>query len=160
MRWAEIGEERCSIARALAVIGDRWTLLVLRDAFLGVRRFDDFHRRLGISRTLLNARLAGLVAAGVLRRERYRQRPPRDEYRLTPRGLALHPVMLAVAHWGDVEFGGAEGPPVLRRHKGCGHDFAPVVTCSECGEPVEPRAVEAHVGPGGNPALDPVRRAL
>jgi DNA-binding HxlR family transcriptional regulator len=146
MRWSEIKDEHCSIARALAVVGDRWTMLVLRDAFLGVRRFDDFQQRLGISRTLLRDRLAGLVADDVLRRERYQDRPPRDEYRLTARGLALHPVMLAIAHWGDSEFAGPEGPPLLRQHKTCGHDFAPVTTCSVCGDPVAPRDVEMHAG--------------
>lgn len=160
MRWSEIGEEHCSIARALAVIGDRWMLLVLRDAFLGVRRFDDFQRRLGISRTLLRKRLDGLVAGGVLGRVRYQQHPPRDEYRLTPRGHALQPVMLAIAHWGDSEFAGDSGPPMLRRHKRCGHDFVPVTTCSVCGETVSPYDVETHAGPGAKPALDPQGAAL
>lgn len=146
MKWDELGEERCSIARSVAVIGDRWTLMVLRDCFLGVRRFEAFQERLGISRTIIADRLKHLTDEGVLCRSQYQERPARFEYRLTEKGLALHSVMMAIVHWGDRFYAGAEGPPLLHRHKTCGCDFHPVQVCSECGEPVEARAVETRTG--------------
>jgi DNA-binding HxlR family transcriptional regulator len=148
MRWNDLAEARCSVARSVAVIGDRWTLMIVRDSFLGVRRFEDFERRLGISRSIIADRLKRLVEAGVLRREIYQDRPVRHEYRLTERGLALHPVILAIVHWGDVQFAGEAGPPMLHRHKACDCDFTPVTTCSACGEPVAARDVEVRPGPG------------
>lgn len=148
MKWSELAAERCSVARSVAVIGDRWTLMLLRDCFLGVRRFEDFERRLGISRSLVAERLRRLVQEGVLRRERYQERPVRHEYRLTEKGLALHPVMMAIVHWGDVHYAGEAGPPLLHRHRACGCDFEPVTTCSECGGAVTAREVEVRPGPG------------
>ena len=144
MKWSELSETDCSVARSVAVIGDRWTLMILRDLFLGVRRFEDFERRLGISRSIIAERLKRLTDEGVLRREAYQDRPVRHEYRLTEKGLALHPVIMAIVHWGDVHYAGAEGPPLIHRHKACGCDFAPVTTCSECGEPVTARDVEVR----------------
>lgn len=150
MKWHELSAENCSLARALAVVGDRWTLLILRDAFLKVRRFDDFQSRLGIARRVLAERLAGLVASGVLEKVAYQERPTRHEYRLTKKGLDLYPVVLALVHWGDAHYADAEGPPVVHRHKTCGHDFRSVLTCSECGEPIDARSVEprAHARSG------------
>lgn len=148
MRWEELSDEPCSLARSLAVIGDRWTLLVLREAFLKVRRFEEFQARLGIARRVLTERLAHLVAEGVLERRPYQDRPPRFEYRLTEKGLGLYPAILALVHWGDRHYGGEAGAPLLHRHKACGHDFQSVLTCSECGDAVDPRAVETHPGPG------------
>lgn len=153
MRWEDLSDEPCSLARSLAVIGDRWTLLVLREAFLKVRRFEDFQASLGIARRVLTERLAHLVAEGVLERRQYQDRPPRFEYRLTEKGLGLYPAILALVHWGDRHYGGEAGAPLLHRHKACGHDFRSVLTCSECGEAVDPRSVETHPGPGA------VRRA-
>jgi DNA-binding HxlR family transcriptional regulator len=146
MRWNELSAERCSVARSVAVIGDRWTLMLLRDCFLGIRRFDDFQARLGISRAIVADRLKRLTDEGVLRREAYQDRPARHEYRLTEKGLALHPVIMAIVHWGDAFYAGADGPPLLHRHRTCGCDFAPVMTCSECGEPVAAREVEVRAG--------------
>ena len=133
MRWDGLADEDCSLARSLAVVGDRWTLLVLREAFLRVRRFDDFQTRLGIARRVLTERLALLVAEGVLEKVQYSERPVRHEYRLTEKGLELYPVIIALVHWGD-------------RHytDDCGHDFTAVLTCSECGERVDPREVTVH----------------
>lgn len=145
MKWKELSQERCSLARALAVVGDRWTLLVLREAFLKVRRFEDFQARLSIARRVLTERLASLVADGVLEKVAYQQRPLRHEYRLTEKGLALYPVILSLVHWGDAHLGGTAGPPVIHRHKACGHDFSSVLTCSECGEALDARDVEARV---------------
>lgn len=146
MKWNELAAENCSLARSLAVIGDRWMLLILRDAFLRVRRFDDFQARLGIARRVLAKRLAGLVADGILEKQPYQERPVRYEYRLTQKGRDLYPVILALVHWGDAYYAGDAGPPVVHRHNVCGHVFHSVLTCSECGEPVDARGVEPLPG--------------
>ena len=144
MKWSEVGLEPCSVARSAALIGDRWTLMILRDCFLGVRRFEAFEKRLGISRSVVAERLRRLTAEGVLRRETYQQRPLRQEYRLTDKGLALHPVIMAIVGWGDTWCAGDAGPPLLHRHKACGCDFHPVQTCSACGGEIGARDVEVH----------------
>lgn len=148
MKWSELGDEHCSVARTVSVIGDRWTLLVLRDCFLGVRRFEAFQERLGISRPMLADRLRRLVQAGVLARKQYAQAPERYEYRLTRKGLDLHPVIMAIVHWGDVHMAGRRGRPLLHRHEGCGKLFDPLTVCSECGEPLHAREVSVEPGPG------------
>jgi DNA-binding HxlR family transcriptional regulator len=136
------------MARALAVIGDRWTLMILRDCFLGVRRFDEFQARLGISRAIVAERLSRLTAAGVLDKVAYQSNPPRCDYRLTEKGRGLHPIVMAVVHWGDEHYAGEAGAPLIHRHKTCGCDFHPVQTCSECHEPIAPRDVTVRPGPG------------
>src|SRR6201997_963831 len=123
MRWGELQREKCSVARTISVIGDRWTLLILRDCFLRVRRFEEFERRLGITRHVLADRLKKLVRLGVLRRVPYQDRPRRYEYRLTPKGLDLQPVLLALVRWGDAHMAGKRGRPVLLKHRDCGHAF-------------------------------------
>ena len=148
MRWSELGRENCSVARTVSVIGDRWTLLVLRDCFLRVRRFEDFQARLGITRHVLANRLRKLVKAGVLRREMYQSKPRRYEYRLTDKGLDFQPVMLSIVHWGDVHMAGKRGRPMLYEHLDCGHTFDPVLTCSACREQLNARAVRIRPGPG------------
>jgi DNA-binding HxlR family transcriptional regulator len=148
MKWDALAQERCSVARTVAVIGDRWTLMVLRDCFLGVRRFEDFQARLGISRTITAERLKHLTDEGVLRKVAYQDRPVRYEYRLTEKGLDLHPLVMAIVNFGDRYYAGEAGPPLLHRHKVCGCDFEPVMTCSECHEPVKAREVETRAGPG------------
>ena len=140
------------MARTVAVIGDRWTLLILRDCFLRVRRFEDFQARLGLSRAILADRLDKLLQHFVLTKVAYRQKPTRYEYRLTPKGLALHPVIMAMVHWGDEQLAGRAGRPLLHRHETCGQLFDPVMTCSECGDAVRPRDVRVLPGPG---AADP-----
>jgi DNA-binding HxlR family transcriptional regulator len=150
MRWNELVDERCSIARTVSVIGDRWTLLILRDCFLRVRRFDDFEARLSITRHILANRLKKLVTAGVLRKVPYQGRPVRYEYRLTQKGLDLYPVLMGIAHWGDTYMAGKAGRPLLHRHLTCDHQFDPVLTCSECGEAVDPREVRVAAGPGAS----------
>ena len=148
MKWEDLADQPCSIARSVAVIGDRWTLMILRDAFLGVRRFEAFQTRLGISRTIITARLKLLVEEGVLTKAPYQDRPVRHEYRLTEKGLDLYPVVMAIVHWGDRHYAGQAGAPLLHRHKVCGCDFAPIMTCSECHAPVAAREVETRAGPG------------
>ena len=148
MKWDALAEERCSMARSLAVVGDRWTLMILRDCFLGVRRFDGFQARLGISRAIVADRLNLLVREDVLTKTAYQDRPVRHEYRLTPKGLELHPAVMALVHWGDRYYAGEAGAPLLHRHKACGCDFHPVQICSACGEAVDARSVEVRAGPG------------
>lgn len=146
MKWEDLADQPCSVARSTAVIGDRWTLMILRDCFLGVRRFEAFQARLGISRTIIAARLKLLTEEGVLRKVPYQENPLRHEYRLTAKGLDLHPVVMAIVHWGDRHYADERGPPILHRHKACGCDFHPVQTCSACGEPVSARDVETRAG--------------
>lgn len=148
MQWSELEAQPCSVARTLAVIGERWTLLVLRDCFLKIRRFEDFQVRLGIGRPILADRLNRLVAHGVLAKVAYQQRPVRHEYRLTPKGLDLYPVVMSIVHWGDVHMAGTGGRPLLHRHVDCDHLFDPVMTCSECGEALQARDVVVEPGPG------------
>jgi len=147
VRWDEIDRQVCSVARALAVVGERWTLLILRDAFFGTRRFDQFQASLGITRHRLSERLGKLVDHGVLRRVRYSDRPPRYEYRLTRKGLALYPVLMTLGNWGDDWMDRGEGAPVVYVHNACGKQTRPLLTCSECGEPLRPEGVLPEVGP-------------
>jgi DNA-binding HxlR family transcriptional regulator len=153
MQWSELGDQPCSFSRTMSVIGDRWSLMILRDCFMKVRRFDDFHDRLGIGRPILTDRLKKLVDHFVLTKVAYHQNPVRYEYRLTQKGLDLYPVIMAIVHWGDVHMADRKGRPVLHRHTDCGHQFDPVLTCSECAGEVLPRSVAILPGPG---ARDPV----
>lgn len=148
MKWDDLAAQPCSMARTAAVIGDRWTLLILRDCFLGVRKFADFQSRLGIARSIITARLNLLVEEGVLSREPYQSRPDRYEYRLTDKGMDLHNVVLAAVAWGDRYYAGPEGPPHWRRHKACGCDFTPMTVCSVCSEVVTAREVEIRENEG------------
>ena len=153
MRWDEIDQQVCSVARALAVVGDRWTLLILRDVFLGSRRFGDFQRQLGISRHRLSDRLSRLVDDGVLTRQRYQEKPERFEYRLTPKGLGLYPVLISLAQWGNSWCDDGNGPPIEYLHNSCGHKTEAQLCCSECGEPLQPHDVTPLIGPGLAAAL-------
>lgn len=152
MRWDEIGDLRCSVARALSIVGDRWTLLILRDAFLGLRRFEDFRRDLALPRHRLADRLKKLVDAGVLRRERYQENPPRDEYRLTEKGIDLYPVIVSLVRWGDRWMAGDDGPPLELVHRGCGHVVSPTLHCPDCREPIGARDMRGRAGPGSRPS--------
>ncbi len=120
MRKASFADLHCSIAQSLELVGEWWTLLILRDAFLGVRRFDDFVERLGISRNVLTTRLEGLVAAGILERHPYDERRGRYDYVLTDKGRALWPVMTALRQWGDEWIYGEGNEPLLIEHRSCG----------------------------------------
>jgi DNA-binding HxlR family transcriptional regulator len=138
----------CSVARTVDILGDWWTPLVLRESYLGVRRFDDFQHRLGIGRNILTQRLGRLVDEGLLARRPYQERPLRHEYVLTDKGRDFYPVMAAITRWGDAWLDGGEGPPVILHHTRCDHDMHAEVVCSECGEPIEVREVRARPGPG------------
>lgn len=129
----------CSVARALEVVGERWSLLIVRDALYGVRRFEDFQHDLGIARNILSDRLRTLVEQGVLRRVAYEERPQRYEYRLTDKGKDLLPVLLTMMRWGDKWYPGEMGPPVTWTHATCGHVTTPTVTCDACGLELERR---------------------
>ena len=147
MRRTSFENMNCSVAQCLEVVGEWWSLLIVRDAFLGVRRFDDFQARLGIARNVLNDRLHKLVDAGVFVRVPYQDRPPRFEYRLTDRGRDLWPVITSMRQWGD-KWAAPEGPPLALRHTTCGHVAEAVMVCSECSETLEPRSVTAEPGLG------------
>jgi DNA-binding HxlR family transcriptional regulator len=139
MRRTSFAAMDCSIAQTLEVVGEWWTLLILRDAFQGVRRFEEFQRRLGIARNVLSDRLQRLVDEGILERRRYQTQPDRSEYRLTEKGLDLYPVLIGLMQWGDKWSMGRAGPPLVLTHSGCGHDATPVLACPDCGQAVGPR---------------------
>ena len=147
MRWRDIKEMNCSVARSLSVVGDRWTLLILRDAFLRKRRFEDFQARLGMTRHRLADRLRKLVDDGILERVRYQERPARYEYKLTAKGRDFYPVIVALLQWGDRWMVGDAGAPVELVHRACGHQVTPVLTCPDCGERVGAHDMLAQPGP-------------
>jgi DNA-binding HxlR family transcriptional regulator len=151
MRRTSFEEMNCSVAQCLEIVGEWWSLLIVRDAFLGVTRFDDFQARLGIARNILNQRLNHLVENGVLKRVPYQDHPPRSEYRLTDKGRDLWQVITAMRQWGD-RWAAPEGPPLKIRHTACGRVVKAVSVCSHCGEPLEARAVTAIPGPGATEA--------
>jgi DNA-binding HxlR family transcriptional regulator len=147
MRYEELSAVPCSIVRPLSLLGDRWTLVILRQAFAGIRRFEDFRSTLGISRSRLADRLDRLVDAGILRREPYKDNRTRHEYRLTEKGHDLYPVLMALRAWGDKHMA-QDAPPVLYRHRGCGGNAEVRLECERCGSPLTARDVEPGAGPG------------
>ena len=149
MRRTSYEQMNCSIASALDVVGEPWTLLIVRDAFYGVRRFDDFQENLGIARNVLTARLKKLVEAGIFRKIAYRQRPLRHEYRLTDKGAALFPVIVGLKLWGD-RFGSAarNGKPMDLVDRSDGRPLEPVLIDSMSGQKLELTNVRAVAGPG------------
>ncbi|HEY2658212.1 MAG TPA: helix-turn-helix domain-containing protein [Caulobacteraceae bacterium] len=144
-----------SAARALNLIGDRWILMILRQAFLGVRRFEDFQGRIGLARSLLTDRLRRLEANGVMRRVRYQARPPRDEYRLTEMGLDLYDTALMLIRW-EKRWHYDPAQPTHRLHHSCGRVFTPEYRCAACGEIVTARDVRSEDGPGAG--FDPAQK--
>jgi DNA-binding HxlR family transcriptional regulator len=154
MQWLDAGTTNCSVQRTLDVIGEKWTLLILRDAMNGVRRFDDFHRHVGLSEPTLAARLRTLVGSGILETREYQPegQRARHEYRLTAKGWGLQPVLIALMQWGDEHLADAAGPALTVAHRDCGHPVRAVVSCSHDGEVLTPREVVATPGPGASPA--------
>lgn len=148
MDWESFGRENCSLEATASIIGDRQTLLVLRESFLRVRRFGELQRNTGLAKNILADRLQALVGHGILERREYQQRPERFEYRLTQKGLDLYPILLGLMEWGAKYETGADGTLVQLRHTACGAVGAPHLTCPGCGEPVTARDMEALPGLG------------
>jgi DNA-binding HxlR family transcriptional regulator len=153
MKRTSFAGMNCSVARTLEAIGEWWTLLILRDAFLGVRRFEDFQSRLGIARNILTDRLQTLVEHEILERQQYHERPDRFEYRLTEKGLDLHPILFSLLRWGDRWTAGEEGPPLVLEHRSCGHEITPILVCPACREEVNARTMRVHPGPGAETSV-------
>jgi DNA-binding HxlR family transcriptional regulator len=147
----EYETQTCSIARALELVGERWTLLILRNLFLGVRRFDDLQQQLGIARNVLATRLQRLLDAGLCERHPYGERPVRHEYRLTDKGRALWPVLVELMEWGDRHAPSPGGPPTVLRHIDCGGTLTRNRTCARCGALLDYGDVRAEPGPGASP---------
>ena len=139
-------DQICSISRSLEVVGERWTLLVLRDVLLGKHRFDELVDSLGITRTVLTQRLRHLIDEGVLERTVYQQRPERFAYHVTDKGRALTPVIAHLLWWGDTYYPEPAGPPRLLLHRGCGGPVQPHFSCGNCG--TELRASDIATAPG------------
>jgi DNA-binding HxlR family transcriptional regulator len=146
-RTADYSDQRCSVAATLKVIGDPWTLLIIRDAFLGLRRFEQWHEKLGVARNVLAARLKSLSHHGVFEKVAYNQRPPRFEYVLTAKGRDLLPVINAMLGWGDQHIYGPGREPQLYEHTLCERRFVPVTACDCCGEKVRSRDLRRTTSP-------------
>lgn len=150
MRRSSFDDIACSVAQSLEIVGEWWTPLILRDAFLGITRFGDFQERLGIARNILANRLDTLVEHDVLKRVPYQDNPPRYDYKLTEKGRDLWLVVAALREWGD-RWEAPDGPPVEMVHTSCGEVTHIVPTCSECGEVLTPFDLRARRGPGASP---------
>ena len=148
MERASFAEMDCSIARTLEIIGEWWTPLILRDAFLGLSRFEEFQGSLGIARNVLTKRLTTLVQAGIMERHRYQEHPERFEYRLTEAGRDLFPVVVSLLQWGDRWTSGEAGPPLLLVHEPCGQPGGAMLVCSHCGGEITLGNVHPELGPG------------
>lgn len=152
-------EMSCSVAQCLEVVGEWWSLLIIRDALLGVTRFDDFQQRLGISRNILGDRLSRLVAEGVLEKVAYQEHPLRYDYRLTPKGFDLAPVVTAMREWGD-SHAAPEGPRVRLVHEECGAEAHLAYRCDVCERPVDRGELRAVPGPGYQGGILPDSEAV
>jgi len=148
MKWDDIQQMPCSVARALSIVGDRWTLLILRDSFLGTKRFDKFQKQIGLSRHRLTDRLNKLVEYEILRKVPYQEKPLRHEYRLTRKGVEFYPVLMTLAKWGDNWMADDDGAPIEYTHTVCNHPMTVNICCSECGDVINPKEVIPKVGPG------------
>jgi DNA-binding HxlR family transcriptional regulator len=148
MRLKSLADWPCSVARAMDLMGDQWSPLIMREAFLGVTRYDDFQRNLGLARNTLSARLNRLVAGGVLTKNLYQDNPPRNEYLLTDMGRDFLPVLSAIVSWGDRWLDSGQGAPMSLHHTTCGHDLGLNVICEHCGASIEQPDVEFRIGPG------------
>lgn len=155
MRKSEVSELICPVACAISHIGDQWSLMIIREVFMGSRRFDQFEAQLCAAPALLTARLKDLVKAGILARTAYQKRPIRYEYRLTQKGLDVWPVIIALKSWGD-RWGDFAAPPATLRHKSCGHAANVQLDCASCGDLIGPENVALELGP----AMELQRSAL
>ncbi len=170
MRISEIGQLTCSVARTVSVVGDPWTLMIVRELFMGSRRFDELETYLGLSPRLLSARMAALTAAGIVSRRPYQTRPKRYEYQFTQKGLDLWPVIIALRAWGDLYEGDKTGKPSVILHIQCGHICEPRLACSVCQAPIDANQVQVEqsaaslkqrraLAAGGRPRGQAARRA-
>ena len=141
-------DRECPLSSALGVVGEWWTLLILRDAFLGVTRFEEWQERLGIARNILTKRLDTLVEHGVMERRYYDESRGRADYKLTEKGKALWPVLVTIRQWGDEWITGTEHAPVTLLHTTCGHATTAHLACDHCGDWLERRDIRAIGGPG------------
>ncbi|MDH6220822.1 DNA-binding HxlR family transcriptional regulator [Streptomyces pseudovenezuelae] len=153
MEWLDVSTENCPVQRTLDLVGEKWTLLVLRDAAIGVHRFEEFRRHMGLSEAVLSDRLRKLTAAGILRTVPYQEpgHRARNEYRLTRKGWDLWPVLVALRQWGDTYDPDPEGPVLDMRHTDCGAPVRVVVECADEHVALTPRDVTARPGPGARP---------
>jgi DNA-binding HxlR family transcriptional regulator len=142
VRHAELAEKECAMARTWAVIGERWTMMILRECFRGVRRFEDIQAKLQLGRNILSERLQMLVEEGILDRKQYQDNPVRHEYVLTEKGEDLYPLLLAMLRWGNKYK--VEVPPLQLMHKGCGHIMQPVTVCDGCAGEIQRRDLRAY----------------
>lgn len=147
MPYRPFDGQNCSIAGTLAIVGERWTLLVMREVLLGRRRFAEIRRQTGIATNILSDRLDTLVERGLLERRRAGESV---EYVPTRRGVDLNPVLVALMQWGDRHLAGEAGPPRVLVHAACGHDADPRLTCAHCGEPIAPEELRVRPGPGAD----------
>ena len=150
MQRTQFGDMACSIARTLDVIGEPWSPLILRDVFVGIDRFDRIQSDLGISRKVLTERLKWLVECGVLERRQYEDRPPRFEYALTTKGTELVDLLMVMVAWGDRWADDGAGPPVLYRHRACGHVSHVELRCAHCGGQMRADDIDLLPGPGAS----------
>jgi DNA-binding HxlR family transcriptional regulator len=146
----DYADQTCSVAATLEVVGERWSLLIIRDVLLGVRRFDGMQASMGVARNVLQSRLERLIAEGILEKRLYQERPKRYEYFLTEKGLDLWPTIVAMLQWGN-KYAAPEGPPVLLQHRECGGAVDEHRICAACGERLTARDVKAFAGPGASP---------
>jgi len=144
--------QNCSIASALTVLGERWTLLIMREALLGRRRFVDIRANVGVAPNILSDRLATLVEHDLLERRRYSEHPESHEYLPTQRGRDVAPVLVALMQWGDRHATPANGPPRVHVHTACGHDAHPRLVCAHCEQPLGPEDLKVRPGPGADAA--------
>jgi len=143
----EYDTQVCSIARSLEVVGERWSILILRDLGLGLRRFDDIQKDLGITRSVLTKRLRSLEEEGVITKNLYNEKPPRYEYRMTDKGRDLWPVLVHLMKWGDKYYLDPAGRPTIMQHRDCGGEPDLHLNCDKCGQPLERSDVRAIPGP-------------
>ncbi len=139
-----------SVGAAASLLGDRWTFLILREAFFGTRRFNDFAENLGLSRNILSKRLKLLVSQGIFEEHPYGPSKARNEYRLAPAGRDIFPIVVALLQWGDKHLAGSRGPSIVLEHTTCGGDADPLLTCRTCDRPIELGEIVPTPGPGAS----------
>lgn len=150
MPYRPFNEQNCSIANALELLGERWTLLILREVLLGRTRFVDIRSHVGLAPNILSDRLGTLVEHGLLERRRYSEHPESYEYLPTRKGADVGPVLVALMQWGDRYAPPPGGPPRVHVHTACGHDAHPRLTCAHCGEAIAGGELKVRPGPGAN----------